>query len=40
MDKALDWQSGVVSLSCVGGKMKLVDVRREMNQEGGLYMEE
>ena len=31
---------GVVSSSCVGGKMKVVDARRGMNQKGGLYMEE
>ena len=30
---------GFVSLSYVWGKMKVVDERREMNQEGGLYMQ-
>ena len=39
MDKALDWQSRDHELSCDGGRMKTVDVRWDMTQEGGLYME-
>ena len=40
MDKALDWQSRGREFELCWGKMKVVDVRREMNQEGGLFIKE
>ena len=37
MDKALDCQSRGCEFELCVGKMKVVDVRREMKQEGWLY---